>query len=96
MVLEAGQGPRIAFFELALEKDVADHAPLAGDGVVGEKADPGELRPRAVAVEAAEELIAAAHGQECGSGLHGFDERGALGGEIRRDQRLLAVLAAAT
>ena len=95
MVLEAGQGPRITSFELALEEDVADHAPLAGDGVVGEKADPGQLRPRAVAVEAAEELIAAAYGQECCSGLHGFDERGALGGEIGGDERLLAVLAAA-
>ena len=95
MVLEAGQGPRITSFELALEEDVADHAPLAGNGVVGEKADPGKLRPRAVAVEAAEELIAAAYGQECCSGLHGFDERGALGGEVGGDERLLAVLAAA-
>src|SRR6185369_1388782 len=76
-------------------EDVADHAPLARDGVMGEKADSGELRPRAVAVRVAEKLVAAAHGQECGSGLHGCDENRALGDEIRRDQGLLAVLTAA-
>ena len=44
VVLEARQRPRLRRLELALEEDVADHPPLAGDGVVGEEADPGELR----------------------------------------------------
>ena len=45
MVLEAGKRPPIPGLELAFEQDVADHAPLAGDRVVWEEPDPGELGP---------------------------------------------------
>src|SRR5262245_66567976 len=64
VVLEARERRRHAGFELALEEHVADHAPLTGDRVLGEEPDPWQLRPRAVAVEAAEKLVAAAAGQE--------------------------------
>src|SRR5919109_1019501 len=92
--LEAGESVAKARVELALEQDVADHAPFTGDGMVREEPDPGELGAGAVAVEATEELIAAANGQAGGAVLHRLRERAALGGEIGCDERLLAVLAA--
>ena len=39
MVLEARDRPPLTRDELALEQDVADHAPLAGDRLVREEAD---------------------------------------------------------
>ena len=51
VVLEAGQGlPG----PLALEQDVSDHPPLAGEGMEREEAAPRQLRAAAVAVEASE------------------------------------------
>ena len=95
MVLEARQRPRNAWIELGFQEDVPDHPPLAGHGVVGEKADPRELGARPVAVEAAEELVAAADGEERGSRVHRLDQRRPLRGEIGRDESLFVVLAAA-
>jgi hypothetical protein len=45
VVLEAGKRPPIPGLEFAFEQDIADHAALAGDRVVREEADPGELGP---------------------------------------------------
>ena len=43
VILEARKRAAHAGLELALEQDVADHAPVAGDGVEGEEADPGQV-----------------------------------------------------
>ena len=45
VVLEAGQRARLAGLELALEQDVADHPPLAGDGVQRQQPAPGSSSP---------------------------------------------------
>jgi hypothetical protein len=60
VVLEAGQRPDHTGLELALEQHVADHAPLAGDGIEGEKADSRHVLTVEAAIAAAEELVAAA------------------------------------
>ena len=95
VVLEAGHGPALARLELALEQDVADHAPLAGDGL--EREEPGALEPlpARVAVPAAEQLIAAADREERGSAVDLRRQRVPLLREVGGDERLLAVLAAA-
>jgi hypothetical protein len=49
--------------EAALEQDVADHALLTRDGVEREEAHAGKLGARAVAIEAPEQLVAAADGE---------------------------------
>ena len=96
MVLEAGDRPPLAGHELALEQDVADHPPLARDRLVREEADARAARV-AVAVEiaAAEELVAAADGEQRRAAVDRRLDRRALRDEVRRDQRLLAILAAA-
>ena len=81
--------------ELALEQDVADHPALAGDRVERQDAGARELRAVAVAVEAAEQLVAAADGEHRGAAVDRLGERRALRGDVGRDQRLLSVLAAA-
>ena len=43
VVLEAGERAPLAGLELALEQDVADHPPLAGDRVQREQADARQL-----------------------------------------------------
>ena len=95
MVLEAGQRPPVARVELALEQDVADHAPLAGDRLEREEPDAGQLDAGQVAVEAAEQLVAAADGEQGRAAGDGRAERLALRGQVGRDQRLLAILPAA-
>ena len=92
MVLEAGErlaGPG------ALEQDVADHAPLAGDGVQRQQAGAGQLDAAQVAVVRAEQLVAAADGEERGAALDRVAQRLGARREVRRDELLLAVLAAA-
>ena len=49
----------------------------------------------APAVPAPEQLVAAAHGEQRRAAVDRLADRRALRGEIRRDQRLLAILAAA-
>jgi hypothetical protein len=51
VVLEAGERSALPGVELAFEQDVADHATLAGDGVMGKEADAGKLGARAVPIE---------------------------------------------
>ena len=72
MVLEAGDRRPHPRLELALDQDVADHAPLAGDRVERQEADAGHLLAVAAAVAAAEQLVAAADGeQRRAAGEHG-------------------------
>ena len=95
VVLKTRDGPALPGHELAFEQDVADHPPLAGNGVVGEEAHTGERLALLVEIAAPEELVAAADGEQCCARVDGLLDRGTLPDEIRGDQRLLAVLAAA-
>src|SRR5215210_4609551 len=95
VVLEAGERPLDAGLELALDQAIADHACAAGDGVKREDAGPGLLGAADVAVERAEELVAAADGEHRGSLADCLTETLSLRGQIGRNQRLLTVLAAA-
>ena len=56
----------------ALEQHVADHPPLTGDRVQRQQPDPRQIDARDVAVEAPEELVAAADGQERRAALDGL------------------------
>src|SRR5262245_5694258 len=95
MVLEAGDGAPVSRHEVALDQTVADHAPFAGHGVEREQAGAGLLVAAAVAIEAPQELVAAAHRQRGGSRGDRRLDCLALRGQVRRDQRLLPILAAA-
>ena len=95
VVLEPGDRPPFPGVELALDEDVADHPPVAGDRLVREQADARLLDAVGVEVEAAEQLVAAADGEQRRAVRDFRPQRVALGGEVGRDQRLLAVLAAA-
>src|SRR5881398_3106224 len=95
VVLEAGERPRRSGLELALEEHVADHPPRPGYGVERQQADARQLLAALVAVEMAEQLIAAADGQERRPRLEGLVERGPECGELGRDQRLLTILTTA-
>src|SRR5262245_14958560 len=94
VVLEAGERAALAG-PGAVEQDVADHAALAGDRAEREQADPRQLSTGAVAVEAAEQLVAAAHGEKRGAAGNRIVESGPLGHEVGRDEPLLAILPAA-
>jgi hypothetical protein len=85
----------VSRLELALEEDVADHAALTRDRVVGQKIDSRELGPGAVPVEAPEELVAAADGEEGGTVSDLLAQRLSLASKIGRDESLLAILATA-
>src|SRR5262245_10502318 len=95
VVLEARERPPNARLELALEQAVADHPALARDRVQREEPRTGQLRAAASPVEATEELVAAAHGEHGGAALSSLPQRLAPRREIRGDELLLAVLAAA-
>ena len=84
-----------ARIELALEQHVTDHPPIARDGVQRQHTRARQLLARAVAVEAAEQLVAAAHGQGRGARRDGIRDSRAASSEIGGDQRLLAILTAA-
>src|SRR5262249_49615017 len=95
MVLETGERPLDPGLQLALEQDVADHPPLARDGVEWQPADARRLVAALVAGDRREQLAAAADGEGGRPrGDRGLQRR-AKGGERRRDQLLLAILAAA-
>ena len=78
-----------------LEQHVADQAPVPGDRFEREDAGARHQRAVAAAIAAPEQLVAAAYGEECGPRLDGSAESSATGGEIGRDERLLAILPAA-
>src|SRR5215210_7167584 len=67
VVLEAGERPPPAGLELALEQDVADEAPVAGDRLVRKEPDAGELAAGVPGVAPAEQLVAAADREHGGS-----------------------------
>ena len=95
MILEACERPAARAGELALEQDVADHAPIAGLRPQRQHARSGQLGARAVAVEAAEELVAAADGEQGGARRDHLGQLPPTGGEVGRHERLLAILSAA-
>ena len=64
VVLEAGDRPALSWDELGLEQDVADHPPLAGDGLVREEADAGHRVAVPARVAAAQQLVAATDGEQ--------------------------------
>ena len=94
VVLEPGERPLLAR-KGALEQDIADHPPLARVGLQREHAGAREVAAVAVAVEAAEELVAAADGECRGATGDRLAKPLALRGQVVCDQRLLAVLSAA-
>jgi hypothetical protein len=95
VVLETRESAPLSGIQLALEENVADHAPFTGDGVVREEADSGELCARTVAVEAPEQLIAATYGQERRVLGNGLAEWRAFRLQVPRHESLFAILAAA-
>jgi hypothetical protein len=95
MVLEAGNRPALAGNELGIEQDIADHPTLACNRVQREQADAGQLLAVPEAVEAAQQLVAAADGEHRSAARRGREQPLALVFEVARDERLLAVLAAA-
>src|ERR687887_2239994 len=95
VVLEAGQRAALAGLELALEQDVADHAPLSRDRMERKEADSGQLVAALVSVEAPEQLVTAADGEKRGAGADRGSQCLAMRRKCGRDQFLLAVLSAA-
>src|SRR5262249_10817695 len=94
VVLEPGERPHDPGLELALEQHVADHARVARDGLQREEADAREVGAAEVAVRAAQQLVAAAHGQHCRAPVDSGANTVGLRDEILGDELLLAVLAA--
>src|SRR2546425_4758095 len=72
VILEACKGAAGSGLELALEQDVADHAPFARDRVEGKEADPGQFGTVDVTVGAPEELVPAADCEQCGAARNGL------------------------
>ena len=96
VVLEAGERLAVARLELALEQHVADHPPLAGDGLERQEPDARHVLAVEAAVAAAEQLVAAAHREQRGAAVDDrLDQRLRLRREVLGDEELLAVLAAA-
>ena len=96
VVLEAGERLPVARLELALEQDVADHPPLARDGLERQQADARHVLAVEAAVAAPEQLVAAAHREQCGAAADDrLVQRLRLRGEVLGDEQLLTVLAAA-
>jgi len=95
VVLEPGQCPTNAWLELALQQDVTDHAPVAGDGVEGEHADARQVGTVEVTVGAPEELVPAADREHGGTFGDRLPYPCGLSDQVLCDERLFAVLAAA-
>ena len=93
VILEAHDRLPVSGVELALDQHVADETPVSGHRVHGEDSGAGLLRARLVAVVAAKQLVAAADGEHDGVACHRVGQSRGAGGQIRRDERLLAVLA---
>jgi hypothetical protein len=95
VVLEPRDRPALAGRQLRVEQDVADHPPLAGDRVQRKQPHARQLLAVREAVEAAEQLVAAADGQDGRAAGRCGEQRVALALEVVRDERLLAILAPA-
>ena len=96
VVLEAGDRPPLARLELGVEQHVSDHPPVARHGLERQHAGARHLVALMAAIAAPEQLVAAAHGeQRRAAGDDRLAQRLRLRREIRRDEQLLAVLAAA-
>ena len=95
MVLEARHRGRDAVSEVGLEQHIPDQPSLTRDGL--ERKELRARHPRSVSapITASEKLVAAADGEERRACLDGSTEIGAARCQVGRDQRLLAVLAAA-
>ena len=95
VVLEAGDRTRVARIELALEEHVADHPPLARDGLEGQQPDAGHVFAVEAAIAASEQLVAAAHRKERrAAGGDCLFQRLGLRREVAGHEQLLAILAA--
>ena len=95
VVLEARDRRADRLGERALEQNVADHPPLPSDRLVREERRPGHPGAVAAPVAPSEELVATADRQQRGTAVDGCADRLSALGEVRRDHRLLAILAAA-
>ena len=80
---------------LAVEEDVPDHPSLAGDRVQRQQPDARQLDAVAVAVEAPEQLVAAADREDDAAAGRRLSHGVALRREVDGDESLLAVLTAA-
>ena len=85
VVLEARDRLPPARVELALEKHVSDQSPVPGDRVQRKHACARLLRARSVAIEPAEQLVAATDGEHDRPGVHRSSEGWASRGEIWRN-----------
>jgi hypothetical protein len=95
VVLEARERPANARLELAVEEAVADHPALARDRLQRKEPRAGQLRATPAAIETAEELVPAAHRQQRRTGADSLTQSLTSRREVRSDELLLAVLAAA-
>src|SRR5262249_26835197 len=95
MVLEAGERPRHAGLELALEQNVPDHPSLARHGLQRKEAGAAELDAAEISVRTAEELVATAHGEQGSTALGRGKQTVRLRREVARDELLLAILTTA-
>ena len=69
VVLEAGERLPLTRLELALEEHVADHPLVSGDRLEREEADARHVLAVEALVAAAEQLVAAAHGEQRGAAV---------------------------
>jgi hypothetical protein len=95
VVLEPGECVPLGRSQLAVEEDVPDHARAACGGVEVEDARARKLDAGLIAVEMAEELIAAADGERGRPVIDRLAKALASSRQVRSDERLLAILAAA-
>jgi hypothetical protein len=95
VVLEARERPANTRLELALEQAVADHPALTSDRVQRKEGRAGQLSTTPAAVETPEELVSAAHRQQRRTAPDGLPQSTTSRREVRGDELLLAILAAA-
>ena len=94
MVLEARELVSPARVQLAVEQHVTDHPHVTGNRLVREEPDSRQERAVPCPVPAAEELVAAADGEQRHAARMRVVHSSALRSEIRSDETLLPVLTA--
>jgi hypothetical protein len=95
VILEAGDRSPLARHELRLQQYIADHPAFTRERLVREEPDARHRVAVAAEIAAAEELVAAADGQDGGTAVDRRRDVHPLAHEVGRDQRLLPILAAA-